>query len=557
MEDKIKIFHLGGQDEKGKGLTVVEINDDIFVFNCGIKYPDRSKHGIDYTIPRFDYLIENKSRIRAYFITRGNSLAMGGLPYIIKRAPAKVICTSVTKELIEIFCEYVKAKVAFEFDVVNPCDERILAGRKFRFFQTATNTPRSFGIAVSTDKGNIVFIDDFVVDNNCEYGYETNTKMLAEVAREETLVLMTDSRYSVMKGYSNPKYKLVPLIEKTFRDAQGRIFIAINSLDIYNIEMVAKLAYSMGRVIIPYDEHSRDFYYRITKIYKERIPEKSFGTFDDATRLPPEKVLVMLTDHGNRIYNKIALFGNCDQPDKRMKPIPGDTFILGLHVDYKTDVLSTEAIDELYHNDDLNIIYFKKNQFIKMFASEEDLKTMLSILRPKYYAPISGDFKNLLANAKIAVDMKIGLTHMNCFILDNGMILEIDKTGAHISQNKVITGESLVDGYNIANNDLRIVNDRKTLAQDGCVVIGAKLSLKERKVTYGPDVQSRGIIVLKDTDAFNEEVVKVFDLVTQEEFSSPEPSISNLENRLIEEVLKIIRRKSLKTPLIVPSIIVE
>ncbi len=551
MEDKVRIVHLGGQDEYGKNLTCVEINDDIFVLDCGIKMPDKTKHGIDFIIPRFDYLLKNKDKVRAYILTKGDDLVIGGLPYLIKRVPAKVYCTDVTKIFLESFCEHHHAKVTFDFDIVNPCDKRIIANRKVRFFQTASALARSFGVAISTDKGNIVFVDDFVIDSNCDNGYVSNTKAFSEITGEETLLLMLDSSYATKSGYTNPKYKLAPLVERTFKDAQGRIFVALETNDVYNTEMIIKLAIKYGRKIYAYDDTIREIYYRVVKTYRFEIPSKNIGYLDDVSRARPNETLIIISGFGSRIYHKISLFASGQHSDKRLKLVSGDTFILGLHSDNSNETLTSDAVNELYRTDGVKIIYFNKKQFLKMRASEEDIKSMLSSFRPKYYIPISGMFTDLLANAKIAVNTGIGLNHTNVFVLDNGMVFKIDNKGGYISDETVLTGDLFVDGINIGDNSASTIEDRATFGDDGALVVGFGYSKSLRKLTYGPDIQPRGIMMIKESEKFIKELNKVLDLALAECFALPLVHKAHIQSSVTDSLSKACRRMTLKDPKII------
>ncbi|MDY5669482.1 MAG: ribonuclease J [Bacilli bacterium] len=554
MEDKIKIIPLGGHDEFGKNLTVVEINDDIFVLNCGLKYPDKTKHGIDYIIPRFDYLIENKHKIRGYFITRGQDIVLGGLAYVIKRAPAKIYCTNVTKDYITSFAIHNHAKVDYDFDVVNSCDERIVANRKIRFFSTCTNSANSFGIAISTDQGNIVYIDDFVVDTNGDSGFSFNSKMLSTVSEENTLLCMLDSHYADKIGYTNPSYKLVPLIEQIFKDAQGRIFIAIENQDIYNIEKTIQLAIKNNRKIIAFDENTKDALNVVINQPNSYLTKSHFATLDDLNRMRPQDILVIMTGFGQRAFHKITLFASGNYDDKRLKLLPGDTFIIGLHVNNSNEIIFTDSVDELYKNDEVKIYYYNKRQFKLMYASQEDIKTMLSTFRPKYYVPTNGSYRQLLNNAMLSLDMGIGLNHMSVFVLDNGMVLSIDKSGARISPQKVMTGELLVDGLSIGDSDSDIISDRSTLSGDGVIVLGVVVDLKNKMIVGGPDVQTRGLFFVKDSEAILKEVTKLFINIIENELKNDYFDKTHCENEIRDIIFKAIRRNAQKSPLIIPLI---
>ncbi len=395
------------------------------------------------------------------------------------------------------------------------------------------------------------------MDNNCNCGFVCNSKILAEIAREDTLLLMLESVYAERVGYSNPSYKLVPLIESTFKNAPGRIFIALESLDVYNIQMISKLATKLNRKIIPYDRGTEIICNRVSSIYEDNKSSTSMGTIDDAMRMPPKEVMILVSGFGTRIYHKISLLGCGQHDDKRLKLLPDDTFIMGLHASNSTELLASEAIDELYHNDMSKIVYFKKNQFIKMHASEEDIKTMLAMFRPKYYMPISGTYKKLLANAMIAVDMNINLNYTNVFILDNGMILDILDKGAFIAKEKVLTGEMFIDGFNSGTDDLKTLEDRKVLGDDGVVVIGAIISSSSKRIVYGPDVQTRGLVFVKDSETLVQEIERVSLNVINEESAKESINIKNIETQIKDQLFKLIRRATNKSPMIIPMITIE
>lgn len=553
MEDKIKVFALGGQDEHGKNLIAVQINDEIYVVECGVKFPDKTKLGIDYIIPRFDYLIENKNKVKGYFISRGHDVVLGGLPYIIKRVPAPVYCTDITKIFILSFCEHNHIKVDFDFHLVEPSDEVIIDKRKIRFFQTCCNMARSYGIAISTDKGNIVIDDEFVIDNNGDKGYLSNSKMLSSIAEEQTLLLLLNSRYAENIGYTNPKYKLVPLVEQTFKDAQGRIFVAIENPDVYNIEHVIFLAHKMGRKIIAFDDSTRDFFRVITSVYHTDYLKSFSATLDEVNRMRPQDVLVIVAGFGNRVFHKVALFASGEYEDKRLKLNASDTFIIGLPNDNNTEVVFSETIDELYRTD-CHIVYFKKNQFLKMRPSQEDLKTMISLFRPKYYIPICGTYRELLANARMSVDMGIGLNHMNVFVIDNGMVVEIDNNGGRISKEKVIVGDLLVDGRGVGDIDNKLVDERSSLADDGVIILGVAISKDNKRIVAGPDIQTRGLVFVKESEALLKEINRLFLQIINAELAKPNPSIKAMEDASKDIIFKAIRRMTLKSPMIIPII---
>ncbi|HBF68285.1 MAG TPA: hypothetical protein DDW20_03075 [Firmicutes bacterium] len=552
MQDKIKIIPLGGQDETAKNMIVIEINDDIFVIDAGAKYPDKTMHGIDYLIPRFDYLYENKDKVRAYIILRGHDTTFGALPFIYSSVPAPIYCTDITRIFIEYFLLKNKLKVNFDYKIKDTSADFEIAGRRIRFFPTCTNMAHSIGVAISTSEGNVVVMDDFVIDNNSDKGYLTSSKMLSSVTEEDTLLLMLDSSFSDRPGFSNPTYKIVPQLERAFKDAQGRIFIVLNDLDLYNTEMIFKLGYKLGRKIFPFDDGAKQKYLKITEVYNPGLPKNAFMSLDDINRIPPQNVLVVLPSYGQNIYHKISLLAQGQSEDKRLKIVPSDTFILGIQKSNTNETILTNTIDELYHTN-CKIIYFDKKQFIRMHPSQEDLKTMLALFSPKHFLPINASYTNLLNSARLAVDMGIGLNHMNVFVMDNGMILDLKKTGSRLLPSKVESGDLLVDGKRVGQEDSSLISERNIMGEDGVVILAAGVSKSAKKIVLGPDIQTRGLIFVKESEALLKEINKVF-TVTLEEGLKNNFSLNVIKDNICDIVFKTIRRHTLKSPLIIPHI---
>ncbi|HOH68103.1 MAG TPA: ribonuclease J, partial [Bacilli bacterium] len=243
MEDKIRVFALGGLDEDGKNLQVVEINSDIFVIECGIRFPDKTTPGIDYVIPDYDYLKKNKERVRAYILTHGHDDEIGALPYIHKEVPAPIYGSDVTLVMVRSFFEHIRFDASrLDLRVVKPTSDVVIAGRMFHFFHTAHNISESMGVAIETSLGNVVFTGDYVVENNASENYLHDMNAIARIAEKETVLLMTESSYADRLGYTAPKYKITPLLSSFIEEVKGRLFIALFSRNIYNIDEIINLA---------------------------------------------------------------------------------------------------------------------------------------------------------------------------------------------------------------------------------------------------------------------------------------------------------------------------
>ena len=554
--DKIRIVCLGGLDEFYKSCTLVEINDDIFVIECGLKFPDVTKPGIDYVIARHDYLVENKHRIKGYFITFGHDSVLGGLPHVYKNAPAPVYTSNITKAFIEMFAIHHHLDISqIDFHVVEPTSELDVAGHKINLFSTCTNVANSFGVSFDSDQGNIVYIGNCVFDNNKHTGFSLDLASVAKIsASKPTLVLMIDSFYASKRGYTNPNYRIMPLIQRDFHHAQGRILIALEAPDIYNIIAVINEAVKCGRKIVPYDQSTKDILDCLIYTHCLNINKNSIISMGEVNRMRAQEIMVLITGFASKLFHKISLLATHLNDDQILRINPSDTFIVASHAENEAEIAQTNALNELYRND-CKIVPINSKTFLRMHSSEEDIKTALSIFRPKYFIPVTGTFVNLLANAKIALGMNIGLNHNNVFVLDNGMVVEFENYFAKILPNKILTGNIYVDGKGIGDIEKEVLEERQRFSDDGVIIVAATISKSRREVVLGPDIQSRGLVFVKESDALMKEIDKVLRANISLELSKPNYSLSYMEMTIKEQIFKTIRRATLKSPTIIPIII--
>ena len=550
--DKIKIITLGGLDELYKNMTLVEVNDEIYVIECGVKFPDKTKPGVDYIIPRFDYLLANKAKVKGYFLTHGHDSMIGALPYIYDRVPAPIYCTNTTKTFFCSFCIHNHIDFnKYSFVIVKPSDDVRIGSRVIKLFSTCCNFAESFGVSISTDQGNIIYLSNFVINNDNAPGFVNDFAKLGKICEEKTLVLLMDASAAERAGYCAPNYRLLSLIKKELMDIRGRVFLAIDTPDLFNIiEVLNKAVKYTGRKIIAYDESSRELIENLLRAGYLTFDRKSLALVEDVNRLPPNEVLVFLTGFGAKLNSKIALLAARNNDEKIVFLTENDTFIFANHITPENEISTTDALDELYHND-CKIVRIGKN-FVRMHAQEEDIKQIVSLIRPRYFVPISGSFKELLAAAKLAVSMNVGLNHNSVFIVDNGNIIEFEAGFGRISNNKVIAGDLFVDGKGIGDIQNEVIEERQKFSDDGVIILAATISKSKHTIAAGPDVQSRGLVFLKDNESLMKEINRLFVSTIEMELAKENYSISYMEEATKDIIFKAIRRALNKTPIIIP-----
>lgn len=556
MKDKIRIVTLGGQDEFGKMVTLIEVNDDIFVVECGEKKPDRTRHGVDYVIANFDYLLENKHKVRAYFLTHGNDQAIGGLAFIYNKIPAQIYCSDATFEVLSLFIRHNRLNINLDVHLVEPTCEFNVAGHRINFFAVTCSMARSSGISIHTSEGNIIVINSFVIDNDSLPDYYYDRVALAKLGEEGVLALLCEARYADRMGYTNPSYKLVPQAQSALQEAKGRIFVALETSDMYNITSIMRYGITHGRKIIFYDKETLDTFEAFRKMHSEAqlIKKENFSTIDTINQFSSKDVLVLMIGFGEKIYKKIALLATSDIPTKAINLNENDTFIVGIPYHIENEIYETDAVDTLYRTN-AKVVRFNKNSFIRMHGSQEDIKTILSITKPKYFIPVYGAYRKLLEVARVALATSIGLNHNRIFVMDNGNYIDIIDGVAKLSLNQLPHGDIYVDGKGIGDISLKIIEERQRFGDDGVIILGVTLSKDKRIIYAGPDIQMRGFVYLKDSEVLLKEMTKLATSIIENHLQNDvllERSVieADVENALF----RLIRRNSLKNPSIIPTI---
>ena len=470
MNDKIRICALGGLDEEGKNLLIIEINDDIFVVEAGVMEPDKTMPGVDYVIPRYDYLVENKARVRAYFLLHGHDDEIGALAYIYPEVPAPVYGSAVTLAMLSLFTAHVKKDPKmYDLRPVGPSSTFKVAGRNVTFFHTAHNIADSSGMAIETSLGNIVYTGDFVVENAADPSFLNDMNAIARLAEHPTLALLPESIYAERPGYTAPKYKLTPHISEIFKNAEGRIFISCFSNNLYNITEIIRLSIAEKRKIACYDASTYDTLKAMQAAGALMIPRDNFISTDDILRQRDADLVVLMTGFGGKLFRKIALLASGQNEDKRLKIKESDSFIIASPSDDNTEIEFVDAADELFRTG-ARVTIVPKKEFLRMHASEEDLRMMTSIFKPKYFIPMKGFYKSLLRSAMSALSMGINLNHQNVFVVENGMSVLIDEKGGRVFDEKIPHGDLMIDGDGVGDISSMVLADRQKLAE-GVVVL--------------------------------------------------------------------------------------
>ena len=561
MSEKVKVFALGGLDEDGRDCYIVEVNDDIFVIDAGTTLPDKTIPGVDALLPNFDYIIKNKDRIKAYIMTHGHDESIGAIRHFYKYAPAPVYCTKTTMTIMEgQLAIYEQQKLHYDFRIVKPSDDTFIANRRVRFFQTCHNAANSFGIAISTNQGNIIFTGDFIINFATEEtNYQFDLAMASELAKEETLLLIAESKAADKNGYCSPKHRINDLVEKYFK-MNRRIFVSAYWQNMYRIREIVRLVKKYNKKIYCYDNYTSIIMEQIVAATGTgSLTRSDFISKEDFLRVRKNDMVILMVGQSDDIFKEIKSFVRGTNADKRIALEPTDIFIDVAVPRPSFETIATRAMDDVYRSG-CEVVWLKNKDVSAMHAHEDDLRFVLNLFKPKYYFPVRGHYIKIMQNAKLAASLGIGLNHMNIFVLDNGMQIIFEENRRPVILPNEVTGIDvspiLVDGRGVTKISNEIVEARQKMGVDGTVVIASTVSLSQKKIVAGPDCQMRGFVYMKEAEPLLKSVTQIY----VEEVSAALLKGQDLEmtkNTIKERIRWFIRRENGREPLIEPIIITQ
>ena len=559
MADRIKVFALAGLAEDGRECYVIEINNDIFVLEAGSSLPDKTIPGVDFLLPNLDYLIKNKERVRAYIITHGHDEAFGALAFFYKYAPAPVYCTKSTMTIMEGQFSISEAKVQINYRLVNPSDDVLIANRRVRFFQTCHNAVNSFGVAISTSQGNIIFTSDFIINfATNETSYRFDLAMASDLAKEETLLLMAESKAADKNGYCSPKHRISDLVEKYYK-MNKRMFVAAYWQNMYRIREILRLARKYNKQVYCYDQYTATVLKYVLNAAGATSTINDFVSKENLLRVKSSDLLVLMVGHSDDIFKEIAALSAGLNADKRLKLGTDDIFMNVAVPRPIYETIATRSMDDVYRTG-CQVVWLKGKDVHAMHAQEDDLRFVLNLFKPKYYFPVRGHYTKIMENAKLAVSLGIGLNHMNVFVMDNGMQLIFEEGRRPVVLPAEVTGIDtapvLVDGKGLTKGGDELIAMRQKLGVDGAVIIAATVSQSEKKIVAGPDCQMRGFVYVKEAEPLLKSVTQIF----VEEITAALVNGTDIEeakNTIKDRARWFIRRENGREPLIEPIVIVE
>ncbi len=546
---KVRIFALGGLDEDGKNMYVVENNDDIFVIECGMKYPNADQLGIEMIIPDFQYLKDHEDKIKAVFITHGHDDVMGALANMLKEIKVPVYMAPLTAKLFDRRAKKEGLK-DYELHRVRRNGQFKIGNTEIRTFGTTQSIADGFGVAIRTEDGYVVYSSEFIVDydtKNDAFRFDMTDVM--EIGRRGVLALMSESVGATREGHSAPQHRITKILEPYFEDAKGRIIVTTYSQNLYRVIELVELANRFNRKVMIYDDELRSLMQDMATLGYYRIPaglDIAPQNFDNSV----DNTLIIVGGTGKTIFKKMHNIATHE--DNTIQLRTTDTVIIASPAVPGTEREESSMEDDLY-KETSNVYAVDAKRAFSMHASIEDLKMLLFLMNPQYYIPVKGEYRQLISNASIALDM--GYPANNIIVLDNGQITTIENGTVAKTFDNIAVDDVMVNGNENLDASGMVLKDREMLSTDGAIVVGVVVNHVTKQIIGGPDVQSRGVIYLKDADYIIKEIGRIMETVITTAAEDGSYDNMNCRAEARDKISRYVMKETGKRPMILPAIV--
>lgn len=531
-KESLRIIPLGGLGEIGKNITAIEYEDEIIVIDCGISFPDEDMYGIDLVIPDIKYLLDNKDKVKGLFLTHGHEDHIGAIPYILKQINMHVYGTKLTIGLVESKLKEHDMLSKTNLIPISPGESIKLNKLIIEFIRVTHSIAESCALAIHTPIGTVLHTGDFKIDYTPIDGKVMDLNRIAQLGQEGILLLMADSTNVERAGHSLSEKIIGETLNRIISNANGRVIVATFASNIHRMQQIADASMMYNRKIVFSGRSMENISNVAMDLGYLHIPKESIVGIEDLNRYPSDKITIITT--GSQGEPMAGLSRIAYGSHRHISIEQDDLFIISASPIPGNDKLVSRVINQLYRKG-VEVIYEDLEDIhVSGHAYKEELKLIHTLVKPKYFMPVHGEYRHLKHHSDLA--LKLGMDKSNVFTLETGQVLEISQDKA-IATEKVHTGVVFVDGIGIGDVGNIVLRDRRDLARDGMVTIVVAINKETYSIVSGPDIITRGFIYARES----EDLIKKIKDVAKEEIEIC------LENNIIEwQVLKSGVRKSVE-----------
>ena len=549
-KSKLRIIPLGGLNEIGKNITVLEYANDIIVVDCGLAFPDDDMLGIDLVIPDITYLEENADRIRGILLTHGHEDHIGAIPYILRSINPAIYGTKLTLGILRNKLSEHPLPYSPDLRCVNAGETLKLGEFSVEFIHVNHSIADACCLAITTPQGVVVHSGDFKLDLTPIDGEMMNITRLGEIGKKGVLLFMCESTNAERPGFTPSEKTVGKSLDYIFNtNTDRRIIIATFSSNVHRVQQIINISHRYKRKVAITGRSMLNIVSAAVELGYMNVPEGVLIDISEIRRYKPEEITVVTT--GSQGEPMSALYRMAFSDHSQITLGRGDLVVLSSSPIPGNEKLVNRIINELIKNG-VSVLHDRAVEVhVSGHACAEELKLMNALLKPKYFMPVHGEYRHLYANRDIALEM--GVPSENIFISDIGRVLEIDKKGARFAET-VPSGKVLVDGYGVGDVGNIVLRDRKHLSQDGLIVVVASVDTESGLLLSGPDVVSRGFVYVREAEELMEEIRQIAADVICRCLERRSCDRMELKNALRDDLTKFLYAKTKRKPMVLPVI---
>ena len=544
---KLKIIPLGGLEQIGMNITAFEYEDSIIVVDCGLSFPEDDMYGIDLVIPDISYLKENIDRVKGFFITHGHEDHIGAIPYVLKDINVPIYATKLTIGIIDNKLKEHNMLTTVKRKVVKYGQHINLGCFRVEFIKTNHSIQDAAALAIYSPAGIVVHTGDFKVDYTPVFGDAIDLQRFGEIGKKGVLALMCDSTNAERPGFTMSEKSVGKSINQIFEDhSSSRIIVATFASNVDRVQQIINAAYKNGRKVVVEGRSMVNIIGIASELGYISIPENTLIDIEAIKNYPDEQQVIITT--GSQGESMAALSRMANGIHRKISIKPGDTIVFSSNPIPGNEKAVSNVINELAMKG-AHVIF--QDVHVSGHACQEEIKLIYSLLHPKYAIPVHGEYRHLMAQARIAESL--GIDKENIFILSSGDVLELDNEGAAVN-GRVHTGAVMVDGLGVGDVGNIVLRDRQHLAEDGIIIVVMTLEAGSGQVLAGPDIVSRGFVYVRNSESLMDEAKQILDDTMQYCMDNGITDWSKIKAEVKDALGDFVWKETKRRPMIMPII---
>ena len=544
----IRIIPLGGVGEIAKNMYIVEVDDEMFMLDAGLMFPEDEMLGVDIVIPDIQYVIENKERLKGIFPTHGHEHAIGAVSYVLEQIDAPVYGSKLTIALVKEAMKARNIKKKVRYYTVNHDSIMRFKNVNVSFFNTTHSIPDSLGVCIHTSYGSIVYTGEFKFDQSLHGHYAPDLKRMAEIGDEGVFALISDSTEAEKPGYNTPENIIEHHMYDAFAKVKGRLIVSCYASNFVRIQQVLNIASQLNRKVSFLGRSLESSFNIARKMGYFDIPKDLLIPINEVENYPKNEVIIIAT--GMQGEPVEALSQMARKKHKIMNIEEGDSIFLAITASANMEVIIADTLNELVRAG-AHIIPNNKKIHASSHGCMEELKMMLNIMKPEYFVPVQGEFKMQIAHAKLAAET--GVAPEKIFLVEKGDVISYNGKDMILNE-KVQSGNILIDGIGVGDVGNIVLRDRHLLAEDGIFIAVVTLDPKNRRIAAGPEIQSRGFVYVRESEELLKEAEEKVRKIVEEGLQEKRIEWSEIKQNMRDQISKLLFESTKRRPMIIPVI---